>query len=346
MKKSTKIIMVVVILFLAGFYIYRSNSDYLEFRLKPYELSKEEAIAAINEMDKEGLYRDSQEWKDNKDDIVNKIDNSKHAGERVKILNEALNIIGGKNSAIFPIYHRNYEKYQKEEKPIPTSEVIDNVLFLKLPSICFDSKAVTENGIDYNKSILEYDKFIEEGLKAIRDNKDVLGYVIDLTDNGSTETRMTLLLSVSSLLNDGDLMKFLDKDDNIVGKDFLDKGVLCAEKDGKIEKIDKYKNETKVKKPICVIVNEKTLASAEYLTLVLKDNANAKIIGTETMGLISSDKLVRVNDGLIMILTDSKMLTPKGKEKVEYKKITPDIVCDEKEAKDKALEYILQEVKN
>ncbi|MBN1771950.1 MAG: S41 family peptidase [Deltaproteobacteria bacterium] len=80
--------------------------------------------------------------------------------------------------------------------------------------------------------------------------------------------------------------------------------------------------------PVTVLVNDYTASSAEILAAALRDNARATLIGAQTFGKGTVQRLVELLDGSALRLTVSRLLTPAG-EAIQGNGIVPDLTVGE-----------------
>jgi len=130
-------------------------------------------------------------------------------------------------------------------------------------------------------------------------------------------------LEVYEQLDDGDLDGLvLDVRDNnggylSVAKDiaelFLDKGTVIYQKDtkGKIEKV-LAETDKKIDLDVVLLTNKVTASAAEILVAALKENLGSDVVGVETYGKGTIQKLYELSDGSFIRFTAQKWLTPKG----------------------------------
>ncbi len=108
---------------------------------------------------------------------------------------------------------------------------------------------------------------------------------------------------------------------------FLDSGIITSVQ-GRNKQEEVYytaKEEIVWKnKPVFVFVDENTASAAEILTGALKEQGIAKIIGTVTKGKGSMQKLIGLETGSVLAITNSYFKTPANNE-INQKGIRPDI---------------------
>lgn len=112
---------------------------------------------------------------------------------------------------------------------------------------------------------------------------------------------------------------------------FLSEGVIVSTR-GRVED----ENEDRVARPgsrwetlpVAVLVNGYTASSAEILAAALRDNARATLIGEQTFGKGTVQRLVELLDGSALRLTVSRLYTPAG-EAIQGNGIVPDLTVGE-----------------
>lgn len=110
-----------------------------------------------------------------------------------------------------------------------------------------------------------------------------------------------------------------------VAKLFIDDGIIAIVK-GKEGSDDKYyvaKNQKTYNYPLAVLVDSATASSAEVLTVALKEQAQAKIIGTPTFGKSTIQDIYQFENKARLALTTGQFHSPSGK-KMDKNGITPD----------------------
>lgn len=149
-------------------------------------------------------------------------------------------------------------------------------------------------------------------------SKNVNSLVIDLRDN--TGGYLTAAHDISEL--------------------FLEKGSVIYQIKDKDGNITKYKASNGVYKhfnKITVLINENSASASEILTLALKENLGASVVGTKSFGKGTVQETKMLNSGAMVKYTTSYWLSPKGNS-INKIGITPDIeVKDEEEQLQEAL---------
>lgn len=107
---------------------------------------------------------------------------------------------------------------------------------------------------------------------------------------------------------------------------FVDKDVVVYEEDtkGEIEKILSQSNK-EIDIPVVMLVNEGSASASEVLTISLKENIGAKVVGSKTFGKGSIQIMRDLSNGSSVKYTIQKWLSPNGNS-VDGVGITPDVV--------------------
>ena len=144
----------------------------------------------------------------------------------------------------------------------------------------------------------EIKNFIIESEK----NPDLIGYIIDLRDNG------------------GGLVKNAS---DIASLFMNNKLVLYAKTNSKQVK-NTTKNDGKITdKPVVILINEYTASACEVFTGAMQDNKRAYVIGTISYGKGIIQQIKKLSDGSGLHVTVMSYYTPDFKE-INKKGITPD----------------------
>lgn len=88
------------------------------------------------------------------------------------------------------------------------------------------------------------------------------------------------------------------------------------------------KQDKKITLPVAMLVNGGSASASEILAAALKENLNIQIIGTNTYGKGTVQKLVTLESGATVKYTIQKWLTPKGNE-IDKVGVAPTIVVEE-----------------
>lgn len=202
-------------------------------------------------------------------------------------------------------------------------QIIDYKLELvnsPIPNV--QSTLYEENGKKIGYIKLEI--FSLDSYKKFKENLESLEYdslIIDLRYNSGGEQRN--LEQIASL--------FLGKDKVIAIDHYKDK-----------DKIIKVKGEKTADYPIVILVNKGTASCSEILTLALKEECNATVIGTQTYGK-GVGQTVKRTENYYYKITSMTWTSPSGMS-INKVGITPDIEVKSIPGKDlqleKAIEYL------
>jgi len=207
----------------------------------------------------------------------------------------------------------------KEPKEIElTREVIE------IPSIKLEKK----DGILYLK-IYQFSEKLNQGFPKI---------AFDI----SKEKSKKLILDLRN--NPGGI---LDVGVNVAGY-FLEKGKLVVVEDyGQGKKIEHRSSGPGILKDVktVVLINKGSASASEILASALRENLGTILIGEETFGKGSVQKMEKLSDGSFLKITVAKWLTPKGNQISEIG-VSPDIEVNESEEKDLPLEKAMEILKN
>ncbi len=97
--------------------------------------------------------------------------------------------------------------------------------------------------------------------------------------------------------------------------------------------------------PVVVLVNKGSASASEVLAGALKDNKRAKVVGKKTFGKGSVQSIIEIGDGTGIKITTAKFYTASGRTISEVG-ITPDLVVNNTNSKDKQLESAINLIKN
>ncbi len=123
---------------------------------------------------------------------------------------------------------------------------------------------------------------------------------------------------------------------------FLDGGIVASTK-GKAPQEETYYNAAESDvwqgKPIFILVDGATASAAEILTAALQEQGRAKVIGVLTKGKGTMQKLIGLNGGGVLAVTNGFFMTPSGND-LNNKGVVPD-VCTFEQAEDSDVEMLI-----
>lgn len=107
-----------------------------------------------------------------------------------------------------------------------------------------------------------------------------------------------------------------------------DKTILITKDAKERKEINKSEHNPTMDCPIVVLVNEYSASASEILTGALKDNEEAKIVGTTTYGKGVIQNVFQLTDGSVLKLTIAEYYTP-NETKINKIGIEPDVVIED-----------------
>lgn len=242
-----------------------------------------------------------------KGDILLKLDDVNLKDKEFKYMSNTIR--NGKKDKYTITYKRNNKEYKttltRRDVTIESvkSEVHDNVGYIKIETFSATTSELVKKSLD--------------GF-----GKNVNSLVIDVRDN--TGGYLSAAYSTASL--------FLKKNSVVYQlKDKNSKITKYEAKNGVYRKFDK----------IAILINGYSASASEVLTLALKDNLNASVVGIKSFGKGTVQETEILSSGAMVKYTSSYWLGPKG-ESINEKGIKPDI--EEKDT-NKQLDRAIESVK-
>lgn len=213
-------------------------------------------------------------------------------------LDEAVGLMRGKPQT--PIVLTVVRK--GENKPIIIKIIRD---IIKIKSVYFKT---IQNDILYIR-VASFDKKVTKGLiKAINDNPDSKGIILDLRNNPGG---------------------LLDQAIN-VSDVFIDDGIIVSQKGRDVSNEEKFyakSSTTLTDVPLIVLVNGGSASASEIVSGALQDHKRAVVVGQKTFGKGSVQVVLPItkdkSEGIK--LTIAKYYLPSGRT-IQAKGITPDII--------------------
>ncbi|OGC11903.1 hypothetical protein A3K48_05390 [candidate division WOR-1 bacterium RIFOXYA12_FULL_52_29] len=140
--------------------------------------------------------------------------------------------------------------------------------------------------------------------KALRENRDADGLIIDVRGNGGGLLQMAIEIG-SMFVPNGTIVQTVDRE----GKREL------LESTGRVI----------WKKPVVMLINEASASASEILAGALRDHKVATLVGEHTFGKASVQNVRQLQDGSALLLTIAKYQTPDG-EDINKKGISAEVV--------------------
>ena len=228
-------------------------------------------------------------------DIIKKVDNDEYTGEQVTQASNHMKGIEGTKVKL---------TVERDKKEIQYDITRSTIKFK-----CVKSE-ILENNIGYIR-ISSFDGGCADDFKAAYEelnSKGIKGLVIDLRNNGGGLVDQSLAIA-EMIVPKGSTM------------------LITADKNGK-EEVSKSSKDPIVNVPVTILVNEYTASASEILTAALKENTNARVIGTKTYGKGIIQGIFLLNDQKTGLkVTIQEYFTP-NHNKLHKIGITPDIVLE------------------
>ena len=206
-----------------------------------------------------------------------------------------------------------------ESKPLKFTIIRD---IIKIQSVY--TKKIEGTDILYLRVTSFDKKVVKEVHKALKENKNIKGIILDLRNNPGG---------------------LLDQAVGLVDT-FVDKGVIVSQK-GRIKSEDVAYKATKEGTykdiPMAVIVNGGSASASEITSGALQDDKRAIIVGEKTFGKGSVQVILPMGNGEGLRLTVARYYLPSGRT-IQAKGVTPDIIVHPGEIKEsKDDEFTLKE---
>ncbi|MBU1617447.1 MAG: S41 family peptidase [Candidatus Margulisbacteria bacterium] len=140
--------------------------------------------------------------------------------------------------------------------------------------------------------------------KAMRENREADGLIIDVRGNGGGLLQMAIEIG-SMFIPNGTIVQTVDRE----GKREL------LESTGRVI----------WKKPVVMLINESSASASEILAGALRDHKVATLVGEHSFGKASVQNVRQLQDGSALLLTIAKYQTPNG-EDINKKGISAEVV--------------------
>jgi C-terminal processing protease CtpA/Prc len=203
-------------------------------------------------------------------------------------------------------------KDQLDERYRPTSKIIDNTLYLKIP---------TFSGLKL--------KNIEDVFLNYYENTE--GLIIDLRDNMGGDQTYGQQFSEKYLIKPG-------RHECGINITRSPKNSLLKEQMYVSSNNEQYYN-----KPVVILTNDKTFSSSERIVALLKAGTDCTIIGSDTKGgsAYPTETLIEINSKKYIIkIPRWRFILPGQQQPLEVTKIHPDIEYTKEDIVDFSVSYI------
>ena len=310
MKKILKVLLVIIIVFVlaAAGLVIKFGPNYGLYILPP---SPEQYVEGAMTFADFGIYAEGKEWKEAKAAAIEKAADCESYEETYPIIQEALNVAGGKHSKL--ITGEQSDEWI-EEQTLPECDFDGSILTVKLPPYSMESGQSEE----YTAIVIN----------AIKGNGDsIKGVILDLRDNTGGDMG-PMAAAVSPLIPDGVLMQF-----DVSGRRMdvtLSEGTVNG--GGSTTTVE---NLNKLSVPVAILQNELTASSGEATLICFKGLDNVRTFGAATAGYCSTNTVRKMYDGAVIQLTVGSDVDRQGNMYCEDP-IEPDVPADDplKEAKE------------
>lgn len=228
-------------------------------------------------------------------DIVKKVDGIDYTGEQLTLASNNMKGIEGTKVTV---------TVERDGKNIDFDITREKIKFK-----CVSSERL-ENNIGYIK-ISSFDGGVAEDFeKAYKDlnSQGIKSLVIDLRNNGGGLVDQCLSIAELIVPKGSKMLITKDKQNN--------------------EDISTSSKQPIVNVPIVILVNEYTASASEILTAAIRENVNAKVIGTQTYGKGVIQGIYPLEDQITALkITMQEYYTP-NHNKIHKVGITPDFVVE------------------
>lgn len=306
------LVLVVAVGIIALIYQYGPNYNLYIFPPSPQKYGK----IALNIINSNGLYTDTEEWNTTKKTITSDITKAKSYNDVLTILNDKINIAGGKHSFITTATELSPNETSPAE--MPTYEVQENVLILRMPS--------------FSGTLAEAEQYAGILAQAIHE-ETFDGVIIDMSLNSGGDMS-PMIVGLSQLLPDGELFSFTYRNGSSNPIILSNGSVNAGGFDLKLQ-ID----QTKLNVPIALVTGAETGSSGEMTLLSFRGLQNTRTFGQNTAGYATVNQSFWLYDGSSIQITCGNVTTRTG-EVMGEEPIQPDVTTET--AYELALDWIEQ----
>jgi len=232
-------------------------------------------------------------------DIILKIDDKATLGMSI---DEAVSLMRGKpkTSIVLTLIRKGVNK------PVKVKIVRDIIKIQSVKPKTYTYGENNESKILY-LHITSFDSHVVDQVKkAISENNDSKGYLIDLRNNPGGLLKQAV-----------DLLDM-----------FIDKGILVSQKGrNKEENVEfrAHSEGTDTRTPIVALVDGGSASASEIVSGALQDDRRAVIVGEKTFGKGSVQVVIPVGKGEGLKLTVARYYLPSGRT-IQNKGVTPDVI--------------------
>ncbi|MCP2045891.1 S41 family peptidase [Pontibacter sp. HSC-36F09] len=233
------------------------------------------------------------------------------------VIQKALKRLGDGHSGLYGaevieiLSKYSYEEATSQKLPMPSGRMVEG----KYAMITIPGFAAF-----LNEEQLAFTDSLQSIIKAL-DALKPKGWIIDLRNNqgGNFEPTMAGLLPI---LGNGNWIGYTDSDGKPSYETYKN-GTITGLTDSLEHTIAKPYTVKKRNLPVAVLVSKATSSSGEFTAISFVGRKNTKLIGTNTLGLTTSNQPFILSDGAWLNLTTTKATDRNGK--VYGRSVAPDI---------------------
>lgn len=157
------------------------------------------------------------------------------------------------------------------------------------------------------------------------DKNELKGWIIDLRENGGGATP-PMILGIGPLLDGGNKMLYVDASLETSSTSRYENGNFYAgdyETDSAMFTSTINYNLKKKDLPVAILINSNSASAAEGVAAIFHGQSNVKLFGTKSAGLTTGNGTYFLNDGSLILLTESYLAN--RNKKVFKNGIEPDV---------------------
>lgn len=259
-----------------------------EFQASAYVLE------ALDFIEDNGLFVPDVDWAAARESVIEQTVNARTPEETHGPLREALDLAGGRHSAL--------------RDPWPSA----GFSYILLPEADSLSGGVSVINIPAFRSprpehVEEYATAAREAIDSHSDDA-YCGWIVDLRENYGGNV-WPMLSALTPLLPDGPLMQFVDRDGNRSVVSTRDEG-LYADDQRLASASGRSSDMTHL--PVAILQSGETSSSAEAVVLSFMSRENVRTFGADTSGLTTGNVVKTMPDGMVLRVTSSFMASNSG----------------------------------
>lgn len=246
--------------------------------------------AALKALDR-GYLAKTTAWRTERAKVAPTLYDSASIKATHPILNRLAKKAGGPHSSFQP--PKSVKRLDKAGAPatkfaVPTVTAHDGIGVLTIPTYLGTSETANRR----------YDDAAAKAIDAHR-AEVTCGWIVDVSANlGGTVWPM--LAAVSPLLDDGDVMSFVDRDRHRAA---VTVDGTTIHYDGK--EVASLGTPTDLNAPVAILQSKATSSAAEAVVVAFRGQAHARSFGRPTQGFSSANATTRLSDGSRLVVTEA-----------------------------------------